>query len=329
MKKLSRYKYPKRKSYIKLFRSKSSNRFMSYDYINEQSFKLSRDEYVIARGLNGKTDPYAIDPQMSAFRVREVLHNLKYIYDITTKSRIERVSRFSWIFTLFDFKKPNPFTRLACRLLTYFQMLLLVPVTVFGVYSLLTAEHRSNDFDYAAYILGMAVFTIIGAVLHEAGHAVSGAAFGAKLFEAGIILGIPGAYVMMDSDKGSVKKRLRRVQINAAGILNHLLFAGFLLILARNAQANILYFLYGGCIANMSCAVVNSMLFNGLDGCLAIKELMGFEEYPFTAIKNAIKNKTAQGLPTGAGNILRFAAYLLVFSCEVALLVLTTSRLFD
>lgn len=328
MKKLSRYKYPKCRSYIRLFRSKSSNRFMLFDYIDEEAFEISRDEYVIARGLDGKTDPYAIDPQMSPFRVREVLYNLKNIYDITTKRRIERLGLFTWNFTLFDFKKTSGIIRFICRILTYFQLLLLIPVTAFGVYSLLTTDGFSYDFDYNSYMLGLVVFSIIGIILHEAGHAVSGAAFGAKLFEAGIIFGIPGAYVMMASDKSRVKSRIKRVQINAAGIQNNMLLACFLLILAQNAGESIFYILYGGSIANICFAVMNTLLFSGLDGYSVIRELLGFEEDPITAIKNAVKSRTTAGLPTGIGNALRFAAFLSVFLCEVAILVLMISRLF-
>ena len=332
MSKLFRYKYPKRKSYIKLFKDKSTNQFMFYDYVEEDAFKLSRDEYVIARGLDGKTDPFTIDPKMPACRVREVLFNLKHIYKMTTKNRIERTDLFSWNLTLIDFKKTNKFSGLICRILTYFQLLLTIPITVLGVYLLLSADNFSYslayNFNFIEYFIGLIIFMLIGVIFHEAGHAISGVAFGAKLFEAGITFGVIGAYVMMSSDKKSVKSRMQRLQINAAGIQNNLLLSGVLMILAHNACGNLYYLLFGGSIMNLTLAFANMLFVRGVDGYYIVTEILEVEDDPVSTIKNAIKSRSFTNLSIKTGNIILLAAFLLVFICLLAIMVLLITKMF-
>ena len=278
MSKLFNYKYPKRRSYVKLYHSKKDGNYFFVDYMNEDKYWLTDDEYEIASRLDGKTDPLAIHPEWDRRYVKEILIKLKRYYDLTTKTRIEHNGRLETLITLFDIGKPKKSTRVFCLIYTYLQILLVLPITLLGIYSLFHMEE--HDYSMLWYFLGTVFFTLLGICCHEYGHAVSGIAYGAKVFEAGIMFGIPlGAYVLMESGKKFVKGRFERMQINAAGVENNLILAGVLSIICGQVENIELYnLLYGGAIANLITGSINLLLVKGLDGCQIVQNFLGIDD---------------------------------------------------
>jgi len=278
MSKLFNYKYPKLRSYVKLYRSKKSGEYFFVNYVDEDKCWLTDDEYEIARHLDGKTDPFAIHPEWDRQYVKEILIRLKRDYDLTTKTRITHGGRLETFITLFDIGNKKKSARLFCLLRTYLQILLFLPITLIGIYNLFHMEE--HDYSLLWCFLGTAFFSLLGLCYHEYGHAASGIAFGAKVFEAGIILGIPfGAYVMMGNEKEFVKGRFERMQILAAGVENNLILAGVLSIICGQVGSTWLFnFLYAGAIQNLAIGALNLLLIKGLDGCRIIQEFLGIDD---------------------------------------------------
>ena len=131
------------------------------------------------------------------------------------------------------------------------------------------------NFDYV--IVGSVAGMLIGLVMHELGHMFACLAYGGRVFEVGVMLQflfMPGAYVLMNESK--IKKRMRRVQVSAAGIeMNLLLTAIFLIISARFESLS--GFFLGAAIQNVFLALLNLTLVDGFDGMAIMGELLGVE----------------------------------------------------
>lgn len=84
-------------------------------------------------------------------------------------------------------------------------------------------------------IAGSVVGMLIGLVMHELGHMFACLTYGGRVFKVGVMLQfllMPGAYVLMN--ESNIKKRMKRVQVSAAGIeMNLILTAIFLFLSAR------------------------------------------------------------------------------------------------
>lgn len=111
-------------------------------------------------------------------------------------------------------------------------------------------------------------------ILHELSHIAACLSYGGRFYEFGIMTYyfFPGAYVMITFD--NVKKRMKRVQILAAGIESNVLLAGVCLCLLKTGWINTTALLYGAFI-NVLLAVGNCSLIEGLDGMGICEELLG------------------------------------------------------
>ena len=120
-------------------------------------------------------------------------------------------------------------------------------------------------------------------VLHEAAHAVACLSDrNGRWLEAGIMIRwriIPGAYVWLDT--GEIKSRMKKVQINMAGIEMNLLLAGIMMILLVNTRYGFgvlsqyrTAMLYA-VIMNIALVLFNISFVEGLDGEHTISEIFG------------------------------------------------------
>ena len=115
-------------------------------------------------------------------------------------------------------------------LVNYLLLILWLPTLLFGLDCFIK---NLPDIDNGSALLGQWIAIVIGAVLHEIGHASATLCYGGRVFEAGSLLQnyMPGAYVMID-DK-PVRKRLQKVQILAAGVEMNMLLSGIGWLLLR------------------------------------------------------------------------------------------------
>ena len=77
-------------------------------------------------------------------------------------------------------------------------------------------------------------------------------------------------------NENNIKKRMRRVQVSAAGIEMNLVLTAMFLILSARIEVLSGFFL-GAAIQNVFLAFLNLTFINGFDGMTIISELLGIE----------------------------------------------------
>lgn len=276
--------------------------------------------------LDGKTHPYDILPSVDTYEIDILLDEL----------RKKKLIRESWLhksgfgtfeLTLFIPKnrtnKMRP-VRVICYFLNLIILLSFAPVLVFGMYRFTTAHFFNSDYLY----LGLLVGSIIGIVLHEISHAISGCGYGARVFEMGALVFfwvMPGAYVMLDDS--TVNKKLKKAQINAAGIEMNLLIAGIYFIL-YSLSYDLGGFFLGGAIANAFLGLVNMTLAFGLDGEHIIGNLINDDNFGGKAILTVIGREEKRILKKYGtyGYALFVASYVMGFM-QISYLVLIATNI--
>ena len=223
-----------------------------------------------ARKLNGHRNPYSINMGLTKAEINHMLKQLRE-HDLLRYGRSLDAGSGAH-YTLW-FIKRNPLLMEVARLWNCLLMLSWLPVFIFGVlFFIRDLPIINTECMWLGNILGI----VFGALLHELGHAFAGLTYGARVFEIGIMINalLPGAYVLMDSQ--SVKSKMKRIQIYAAGAESNALFAGVCLLIAC-AIPYAGAFLLNAAIGNIILALVNITFGGGLDGASILSELLGIE----------------------------------------------------
>ena len=273
MKNLFRYKYPKRKSNVLLYKSQTHQGYCFFDYSTETFFPLTDDEYQLALHLDGKTDPFTVNTAWSGTYVKSLLEAF-ITYDIITYSRLEREGFFTWSLSVVSFKKPTWTARYICTILSRIQAVCFFPVLCLGAVCYMHASTFDLSWDHWRFWICNIVFLWGGAILHELGHAVNGIAYGAKVFEAGLLIfPVPGAFVSMNSN--SIKNKMQIIQIHAGGVENNLFLTGCLLFLSSVTASPLSLYFSIGAFSNLTVALINLAFLPGLDGYSLLQTLLG------------------------------------------------------
>ena len=289
------------------------------DHVTDEVYIMDLEEARYIRKLDGLTHPYDIETNLSEGEIDNLIDELDNCCLLKESNTI--TSGGTSLRTIWEPKQTILF-----RLIAFLSNNLLLtswfPVLVIGIF-LFNRNLMYVEFDMAwiGYIIGL----VPGIILHEFGHAFAGAAYGARVFEMGVMRMyyiMPGAYVILD--KKSVKNRLKRVQINAAGVEMNLLLSGLFLIMGA------LYGNFGGmfliaAIQNAFLAVMNLTLIKGLDGMAILSELLGIEEVAEDASNIIFSRKKKKELRAHgvAGNAVVLACYMInVFQIALPLLII-------
>lgn len=243
-----------------VFHKTNTGDYLVEDILGDTKMMLSEDAVRFLRKLNGARNPYHIDPMKDRKTVERLLKQFERRELIRT-SRFVSKNILAVIYTVFFFHNRKGAAAIIAKGLNTVLYLLFLPMFLFG--SLLYVKY--GDTDWNLILAGVYIGLVIGMVLHEAGHAVAGMAYGAKMIEAGVMLRLllPGAYVMMDDRP--VKLRLQRVQIYAAGVEMNLLLAGTAFLLA-SIRTGVGGLFLGAAIQNVILAALNMVFIRGLDG---------------------------------------------------------------
>lgn len=305
------------------FKHNRDNTYIVTNYLNDEVITVDSDivDYLVQ--LDGYTHPYDIDPSLEPVFVDELLD--KFREDgLIRESLLYKAGTGTYLFALHIFhvsrKRTNEVrpARIMCFFLSWFILSSWLPLLIFGVFRFL-----NGSFNIDNLMFGMVIGTIIGAFLHEASHLISGQAYGALIFEAGLMIShfvVPGAYVLMDQTP--VKKKLRLAQINAAGIEMNLLLAGvFFLIASLTYEFSGLFF--GCALANVFLGLLNTITVFGMDGEHILANLIGDDNF---AVKSKItifeKKERALLRKRGInGRAVIAASYIMGFS-QIALPIL-------
>lgn len=250
----------------------SDDEYMVKDLLFDEQFKINSYKAWFIKQLSKGIDPYKIDKNLSVAAVKRMLLDLEYDNIIRDKRFYEK-SFLNYFLTIW-----KPQVTFPLRVFSFFINALLfilwLPVLAFSVYLCLM-----NWFGFAwEYMLIGSAFGILGGiVMHELGHMFACLAYGGRVFEVGVMLhGLtPGAYVLLN--ESCIKKRMRRVQVSAAGVEMNFLLAGIFLLLS-----NILYevsgFFVGAALSNIILGLLNLTFINGFDGMNIMSELLGVED---------------------------------------------------
>lgn len=275
--------YPRLCNWI-LLKKNADGSFDAKDCITENEYTLGGTIGYFARKLDGKTDPFSILPGYPRREVQSMLDALNDA-NFLRCGRILDSSKGSVTYSLIMPRKYR--TRsIFPILINYFLLILWLPTFLFGVDCFLT---NLPDLDGGSVLLGQWAGIIMGAILHEAGHASSALCYQGRVFEAGVLLHhyMPGAYVMIDDTP--IRSRLRKVQVLAAGVEMNVLLSGITLLLCVYLPSQSAYF-FGFSLSNLLLALLNLTFTEGLDGMAAMEKLLGADSLVARA-KYTLKTK--------------------------------------
>ncbi len=266
------------------------------------------------RKLDGKTDPYTIVPQWDHLTVSGILRFFDD-NDLIRYSNFVEKSLFSLVYTIHVFH-PTGDSRVVAYFLNALLIISFLPVLITGALLYASKGDLNDEFWMAGVIIGL----IIGLICHEAGHAIAGLAYGARLFEAGVLLRLlvmPGAYVMLDD--GPVKKKLRKVQIYAAGVEMNLLLTGISLILSVVFD-KLSGLFWGAAMVNLLLGLLNALIVNPLDGSQIINVLLGKKDLVAFSREIVLHGKTRKKIWNKglSGKAVTIAAYVIT-TVQIAL----------
>lgn len=276
-------RYPRLCNWI-LFRKNEDGSYEAKNCISKQKYTLGSTIAYFARQLDGRTDPYSILPDYPRHNVKEMLDELEEVNFLRYGNILEK-SKGSIIYALVI---PNK-TRTDSLIPTIFNYILLtlwLPTFLLGVSSLLS---YLPDLDGGSDMLGRWGGLICGAFLHECSHAASVLCYSGRVFTAGVLIHhyMPGAYVMIDDS--SIKSRLRKVQVSAAGVEMNIFLSGMALILCSGISSQSAFF-FGFAMSNLCLALLNLTFYEGLDGMAMMEKLLGIDAIIARA-KYSLSNK--------------------------------------
>lgn len=278
------------------------------DFLNEKQYSVRPRLAQFAKQLDGKRDPYRIDPSISHGQVTECLRSLDDA-DLLRRGRVLEKSLLGLTLTLWT-PKVTDGLRIVSWFINAFIMISWLPALVFGTYGILNCAF----WDDSGLVAGGITGALVGILFHELGHMFAALGYGGRVFELGLSLSLilPGAYTMVDEKP--IKKRFRKMQMYAAGVESNFLLAGIAGILAMNA-ISLETFFTSFFVVNIALGVHNLCFSNGIDGFRILEKLLGTENL-FEMARRVRKSKPRRrclmkkGL-TGAASVA--ACYMLGF----------------
>lgn len=264
-------RYPTLAKWIR-FKRLSENEYAIIDLLFDQEMRTDAHTAWFIRKLNGKRNPYEIDRSLSREAVDCLLDELDSEAIIRDKRFLSK--SFLSLFVTVWSPRVTPKLRLVSWVLNLLLLVSWLPLLILSVTVFL--DYSSGLCD--SYIMtGCLAGLLIGVVLHEFGHLIACLGYGGMVFEAGLFWHnlLPGAYVLTNTNH--IKHRMRRIQINAAGIEMNFLLTGISLFLSSQIEVFSGFFL-GVAVQNVFLAFLNLMFFNGSDGMGIMGELFGITD---------------------------------------------------
>jgi len=238
--------------------------------------------------LDGRTNPYKIDPSIDKRTVRAYLRFLSKKGYLRDRIRNRDVGRLAFSVVKFDGKPKYSKTAI---LLNLFLALSWMPILVCGI--IFGVNTWNNYYVFGnTYMIGLLFGLLIGLLLHEAGHAIAAKAYMAPVYEVGITISLlPAAYTLMKET--TVKNRLKRTHIYAAGVEANFLLAGLFFAAAYFIPGSGIqtFFFFAG-LENILLGVANSCFFLPLDGFKMITTLLGADDMMWSMLTTLIMPST-------------------------------------
>ncbi|MCM1363746.1 MAG: M50 family metallopeptidase [Faecalibacterium sp.] len=262
--------YPKLANWIR-FKKVSENEYIAKNLLSNTEYKLSAYAVWFIRQLDGQKDPHEIDKNIPKNDCDMFICRLRN-KDIIRDKRFLSKSLLDFYITLWQ-----PKIGLLSRVFSFFiNLILLVSFLPMLVFSLYYFINNINDLSGDYILIGSYFGLFAGMFFHEFGHILACLANGGRVFEMGIGFHffLPCAYVLLNSN--SIKSRLKRVQVSAAGIEMNFLLASIFLIMSVHFY-EFSGFLLGAAVNNAFLALINLSFANGFDGMAIMQELLGID----------------------------------------------------
>lgn len=308
--------YPMLKRWVS-FRRIDSCSYMIHDWLQDRSLVVDSKLAQFARKLNGKWDPYKLDPELGREEVDSFIERLESA-GVLRKSRVLEKSLISTMYTLWQPKQTKALCALslACN---FMLKLTWLPVLCLGLWLNRTGmpdimQHCSP----ADILVGLIVGIFAGGCLHEIGHMFSGISNGARVYELGVTFSVfsPGAYVLMNYE--NVKSEMKLAEIFSAGIRANFLLAGLFLtgIHFFSQAASILSVAFA---VNICLALYNMCFSAGMDGRSIISAYLGTKKL-FKEMDVLLREKTrSEILKKGITGKVIFADCLILIMIQFTL----------
>lgn len=319
-----KYRYPKISNAL-TYQRIDDNSFEVVDHLTDNSFTFGINVVRYVRKLDGFTHPYKIPSALSKEEIHDIIKFLDE-YDLVRHSDTMRVSFGTTLKTLWI-----PRRTLFLRLFAYVSNALLIlswlPVLIIGI-AMFVNNIDAIEFEWlwAGYFIGL----FCGMLFHELGHAFAGISYGARVFEMGVMVMyciIPGAYVLLD--RTPVKKRLQRIQINAAGVEMNFMLCGTFLVLGACFPSLGGMFL-NAAICNGFIGALNLTFIKGLDGTAIVSDLLGVDNVIDRARKVVFSRKERRKIMCqGSGGYATVTMCYMLFVLQIALPVLLVTNILE
>lgn len=309
--------YPMLKNYLEYEEDEEGNVIVA-DYIQGYAYTISPDTISFGRKLNGSRSPHTI-PGYTAQERRVMLRELRET-KLLRESRVLEKHFGSIYFTLL-YDHLNERFGFISKIWNNLLIITFLPMLAIGCFCYLTAKTTFDGSVLGGFIVGL----VLGAIAHEFSHGAACICYGGTVHETGIMISkfLPGAYVLMDTD--NIKGKLRRVQVDAAGIEMNLLLGGFFLLLASFLPFSA--FFLTAAIENIFLGLLNLCFVSGLDGSSIIGEFLGSESF-VSKTKDILFNRKIRRklLQKPSGIAILFAAIIFLI-CQIALPLLLIDNL--
>lgn len=264
--------YPKSNHYL-IFNRISRGKYHIKDFLTEKEWEVSAFYALFLKALDGKTDPYDIcSDQISEEEVDLILEHMEDEGLLDNTEGPMPLGLGSILIPLWT-PRITKLHRLFGALWNKILMSVWLPLLFSGAYVLLSYNWEWVETGYGTflgYLLGLG----LGLLLHELSHAFACIGYSSKnhFFEMGIMVHhfLPGAYVILDYSE--MKDRFKRAQVNAAGVECNIALCGIFLCCLQFGVIDSGALLVAA-LLNLSLAVFNTTLIDGIDGMGIFKEI--------------------------------------------------------
>lgn len=237
--------------------------------LTDEIYELDNQTYHFLRNLNGNRNPYKVASKLGV-DAEKLMDYFDMNLLIRTGGRKLLASGGTTLRTIFIPAKHRT-SSIISKLYNFGLCVGWLPMLLYGFYRILFSSYRLNE-DYI--ILGNIFAIAIGMLLHELSHAMVCLCYGGRFFEIGVMWEkfYPGAYVLIDTSE--INSRLKRIQVDAAGVEMNFFLTGLFLVLCTVFEGGSGFFLCSA-VMNGILAVFNLSFIDGLDGCSVLGELLG------------------------------------------------------
>ena len=287
-------------------------------------YELDSMAYGFLRNLNGDTNPLELGEKYD-IDTDEILKI--FIENLLVRTEGKKVPSKKGIYMRTIYipqKKRNRSMFLALYNLVL--MLCWCPILYLGIYWIQTEGIKWNsDFALAGGIIGM----MLGILLHEFSHAAACLHYKGGFYEFGVVCQYvyPGAYVIVD--KSTIKSRLKRVQVDAAGVESNFVLAGLCWIL-NGYYESISGCLFMAGLINILLGIINLSFIDGFDGHSVMLEILGFDgkQELKRIVKNALKKSAGKELSMNQKVIIVTVVILMIYQVLLPIMAINSFLIF-